>query len=141
MEKIAVTVAGKGRWVDRRKIALWNGWDARFLFLQQFSLGKIGPANHQLAGKHTAFFNRNRPRCDITFEGAFFLNRHDLGNDLSGHSSFDFDAFRANPPKAMNIRFALDDDVPGANAARNFASEVDRRGVVAMQVATQSAFD
>ena len=41
----------------------------------------------------------------------------------------------------MNIRFALDDDVPSANAASNFASEVDRRGVIAMQVATQPAFD
>jgi hypothetical protein len=41
----------------------------------------------------------------------------------------------------MNIRLALDNHAPCANAARNFACEVDRSGVVAMQVATQSALD
>ena len=39
----------------------------------------------------------------------------------------------------MNIGFALDDDVPCADTARNFACKVDRRGVLAMQIAAQSA--
>jgi len=71
----------------------------------------------------------------------FFLNRHGLGNDLSGHSSLDFDASRLKPSKAMNIGLALYDDMPRADPPRNFPCEVDRRGIVAMQIAPKSALN
>ncbi len=68
------------------------------------------------------------------------MDGHGLRNDFARHSPLDFDAFRANPSEAVNISFALDDDMPCADAARNFARKVDRRGVVAVQIAAQSAF-
>src|SRR5436190_17657342 len=125
--------------VDPRKIALWNGCDDRFLFLQQFSLCKVRSPNHKLTGKHAAFFHRNCPRRDVSFERAFFLNLHGLGNDLSRHPSLDFDAFRSESSKAMNIGFTLDDDAPRANPPRNFPCEVDRRGIVARDITSESA--
>ena len=127
--------------VDPRKIALWNGRNVGLPFLQQFSLRKIGPANHKLTGKHAAFFHRNCPRSDIAFECAFFLNLHGLGNDLSRHPSLDLDAFRLKPSKAMNIGFALNYDAPRADPPRNFPCEVDRRRIVAMQIASESALN
>ena len=127
--------------VNPRKIALWNGRDVRFLFLRQFSLCEIGPADHKLTGKHAAFFHRNCSCCHIAFEYAFFLNRHGLGNDVSRHPSLDFDGFRPEPSEAMNIGFALDDDAARADPSRNFPCEVDRRGIVAMQIASESALN
>ncbi len=115
--------------------------DVRFLFLQQFSLHKVGVADDQLTGKHAAFFNADCSRCDIAFERAFFLNRYGLGNDLSRHSSLNFDAFRLEPAKAMNVSFALDDDTPRTDSARNLACEVNRGGIVTMQIAAESALD
>jgi len=77
----------------------------------------------------------------MAFECAFLLNRHGLGNDLSRHPSLDFDAFRPEPSEAMNIGFALDDDAARADPSRNFPCEVDRRGIVAMQIASESALN
>src|SRR5947208_16104522 len=123
MEQIALRRGQRPR-VDPRKIALWNGRNVGLPFLQQFSLRKIGPANHKLTGKHAAFFHRNCPRSDIAFECAFFLNLHGLGNDLSRHPSLDLDAFRLEPSKAMNIGFSLNDYAPRPDSARNRPSEV-----------------
>jgi len=63
-----------------------------------------------------------------------------LRNDLARHPASDFDAFPADTAEAMNIRLAINDDVPGADTAWNFARVVDRRSV-AMQIAPQPAFD
>ena len=41
----------------------------------------------------------------------------------------------------MNIGFALDDDAPRADPSWNFPCEVDRRGIVAMQIASESALN
>ena len=41
----------------------------------------------------------------------------------------------------MNIGFALDDDAARADPSRNFPCEVDRRGIVAMQIASESALN
>jgi hypothetical protein len=60
------------------------------------------------------------------------LNRHGLGSDLSRHPSFDLNAFRLEPSKAMNIGFPLDEDAPRADPSWNFPSEVDRRRIVAV---------
>src|SRR4029453_11859 len=85
--------------VDPRKIALWNGRDLRFLFLQQFSLCKIGSTHPKLSRKQPPFFPPKFSWCDTAFECAFFLNRHGLGSDLSRHPSLDFNAFRLEPSK------------------------------------------
>ena len=45
---------------------------------------------------------------------------HCLSNDLSRHASFDFNAFHPHLPEAVNIGFALDDDVSRADTAGNF---------------------
>ena len=65
---------------------------------------------------------------------------HCLRNDLARHPASDFDAFRADTAEAVNICLAINDDVPGADTAWNFARIVDRRSV-AMQIAPQPAFD
>jgi len=41
----------------------------------------------------------------------------------------------------MNIGFPLDDDTPRADPPRNFPCEVDRRRIVAMQIASESALN
>jgi hypothetical protein len=64
-----------------------------------------------------------------------------LGNDLSRHSSFDFDGFRLEPTEAMNLSFALDNDMACADSPRNFACKVNRRGVIAMQIAAEPALN
>ena len=66
---------------------------------------------------------------------------HCLRNDLARHPASDFDAFRADAAEAVNVGLAIDDDVPGADTAGNFARVVDRRGVVAMQIASESALN
>jgi hypothetical protein len=48
------------------------------------------------------------------------MDRHGLSDNLSGHPAFDFDVLRAHAPKTVNVSFAINDYVPGADAARDF---------------------
>lgn len=66
---------------------------------------------------------------------------HCLRNDLSRHLAFDFDASRTNSAEAVNVGFALDDDMSCADAAGHFARVIDGRSVVAMQISAQPPFD
>ena len=113
----------------------------RLLLLQQFSLRKSDVADHELTGKHSAFFHCNGPCRDIAFQRAFPIDRDRLRRDLTRHLASDFDAFCADSAEAVNIGFAIDNDVPSADAPRNFASVVNRRGFVAMQIPAQPAFN
>ena len=70
------------------------------------------------------------------------MNRHHcLRNDLARHPASDFDAFRVDCAEAVNIGFAIDDNVSSGNATGNFACVVNRCDVVAMQIPAQPAFD
>src|SRR5947207_14264538 len=103
------------------------------MFLNESSLCKINPTDHKLTTKHTAFFHRNFPRCDIAFECAFLLNLHGLGSVLSRHPSLDFDAFLLKPSKAMNIGFAIDAYSSSADPPRHFLFQVDRLSILVTQ--------
>jgi hypothetical protein len=48
------------------------------------------------------------------------MDCYGLSNNLTGHPAFDFDVLRAQPPKAVNVSFAINDYVPGADAAGDF---------------------
>jgi hypothetical protein len=110
------------------------------LFRQEFSLGEIDLPDSELAGKHPAFFDANRPGCHIALQRTLPMDRYRLSDNLSRHLPFDFDVLRPHPPKAVNVRFAINDYVPGADAARHFPRVVNCRGI-AMQIAAQPAFN
>jgi hypothetical protein len=43
-----------------------------------------------------------------------------LSDNLSRHSAFDFDVLRAHRPKTVNVSFAINDYVPGADTTGYF---------------------
>ena len=92
----------------------------RLLFLEQFSLRQIDLSYSELTGKNPASFHANRPRCHIALQRTLSMDRDGLSDNLSRHSAFDFDVFRAHPPKTVNVSFAFNDYVPGADAAGDF---------------------
>jgi hypothetical protein len=92
----------------------------RLLFLEQFSLRQIDLSYSELTGKNPAFFHANRPRCHIALQRTLSIDRYGLSNNLTGHLTFDFDVLRAQPPKTVNVSFAINDYVPGADAAGDF---------------------
>ena len=74
----------------------------------------------ELAGKHSAFLDANRPCCHIALQRTLSKDRYGLSDNLSRHPTFDFDVLRAHSPKTVNVRFAINDYVPGADAAGDF---------------------
>ena len=74
----------------------------------------------ELAGKHPAFLDADRSCCDIALQRALSMDRHGLSDNLPGHPTFDFDVLRAHRPKTVNVSFAINDYVPGADAAGDF---------------------
>ena len=48
------------------------------------------------------------------------MDRYGLGDNLSRHPAFDFDVLRAHPPKTVNVSFAINDHLPGDDAAGDF---------------------
>jgi hypothetical protein len=48
------------------------------------------------------------------------MDCHGLSDNLSRHSAFDFDVLRADRPKTVNVSFAFNDYMPGANATGDF---------------------
>ena len=65
---------------------------------------------------------------------------HCLSNDLTRHLPLDFDASRPDLASALNIGFTFDNYVSSAKPAGNSPGKINRRRVVAMQIAAQSAF-
>jgi hypothetical protein len=65
---------------------------------------------------------------------------HCLSNDLTRHLPLDFDAPRPDLARALNIGFTFDNYVSSAKPAGNSPGKINRRGVVTMQIAAQSAF-
>ena len=92
----------------------------RLLFLEQFSLRQIDLSYSELTGKNPASFHANRPRCHIALQRTLSIDRYGLSNNLTGHLTFDFDVLSAQPPKTVNVSFAINDYVPGADAAGDF---------------------
>src|ERR1043166_7072748 len=68
------------------------------------------------------------------------MDGHGLSDNLSRHPAFDFDLFRADRTKTVNVRFAINDDMTAADAAGDFPRVVNCRRV-AMQIAAQPAFN
>src|SRR4030095_9292687 len=68
------------------------------------------------------------------------MNCHGLSDNLSRHPAFDFDVLRADRPKTVNVSFAINDYLPGADATGDFPRIVNYR-CIAMQIAAQPAFD
>jgi hypothetical protein len=97
-------------------------------------------ADGELAGKHPAFLYVNRPRRHIALQRTLSMDRQGLSDNLSRHPAFDFDVLRAHRPETVNVSFAINDYVPGADAAGDFPRVVNCRGV-AMQIAAQPAFN
>src|SRR5437764_15244140 len=102
-------------------MGVWNSCDRRLLLLQQFSLCEARLTNHQLAGKHPAFFYSNRSRRNITLQCAFSFHRDHLSVDLPRHPAFDLNAFSTDAAKAVNVGLAIDYDVARADPAWHFA--------------------
>jgi hypothetical protein len=48
------------------------------------------------------------------------MDRHGLSDNLSGHPAFYFDVLAADRPKTVNVSFAFNDYMPGANATGDF---------------------
>jgi len=92
----------------------------RLLFAEQFSLRQIDLSYSELTAKHPAFFHANRLRCHIALQRALSMNRYGLSDNLSRHFTFDFNVLRAHPPKTVNVRFAINDYVPGTDPAWHF---------------------
>src|SRR5437667_460454 len=102
------------------KIGLRRARSGRLLFPEQFSLCQADLPDRELAGKHPAFLHADRPCCHIALQRTLSMDRHGLSNNLSRHPAFDFDVLRAQPPKTVNVSFAINDYVPGADAPGDF---------------------
>ena len=48
------------------------------------------------------------------------MDGHRLSDDLSRHPAFDFNVLRAHRPKTVNVSLAINDYLPGADAAGDF---------------------
>jgi hypothetical protein len=68
------------------------------------------------------------------------MDGYGLSDDLSRHLPFDFDVLRTHPPKAVNVSFAINNDVPRADAAWQFPRVINCRRL-AVQIAPQPAFN
>jgi len=62
------------------------------------------------------------------------MDCHGLSDNLTGHPAFDFDVLRADRPKTVNVGFALNDYMPGADATGDFPGVINCR-CIAMQIA------
>jgi hypothetical protein len=49
------------------------------------------------------------------------MDCHGLSDNLSRHPAFDFDVLRADRSETVYVSFTLNDYVPGADAAGDFA--------------------
>ena len=103
------------------KTGLGRARYGRLLFREQFSLRQIDLSYGELPGKHPASFHANRPRCHIALQRTLSVDRYGLSNNLSRHFASDFDVLRAHPPKTVNVSFAINQYVPGSDAAWHFA--------------------
>ena len=117
-----------------------NACDGPLLLFEQFSLCETCLADDQLAGKHPALLYSNGSCGNIAFQCAFSLDHDHLSGDLPRHPAFDLDAFSLHSAKAVNVGLAIDNDVARADLAWNFSRVIDRRGIIAMQIAAQPAF-
>jgi len=102
------------------KTGLGGARHDRLLFTEQFSLCQIDLSYGELAGKNTALFHANRPRCHIALQRTLSVNRYRLSNNLSRHLTFDFDVLRAQSPKTVNVCFAINHYMSRADAAGDF---------------------
>ena len=63
------------------------------------------------------------------------------GHDFAGHAALDVDVGHPHPPKALNVRFSLNNQVLSANAAGNFPDQVDRHRIFALKISAHFPFD
>jgi hypothetical protein len=90
------------------------------VFPEQFSLCQVNLPDGELAGKHPAFLDADRPRCDVALQRTLSMDRHRLSDNLSGHPAFDFDVLRVHGPKTVNVSFSINDYVSRPDAAGDF---------------------
>ena len=102
------------------KTGLRRARNGRLLFPEQFSLCQVDLPDGELAGKYPASLHANRSRCHIGLQTTLSMDRHGLSDNLSRHPAFDFDVLCVHSPKTMNVSFAINDYVPGADAAGDF---------------------
>ena len=122
------------------KTGLGRARNSRLLFPEQFSLCQADLPDGELAGKHPAFVHGDRSCCDIALQRTLSMDGDGLSDNLSRHPAFNFDVLRVHRPKTVNVSFALNDHVPGGDAAGDFPCVVNRSGI-AMQIAAQPAFN
>src|SRR5947209_10869013 len=97
-----------------------------FLLRQQFGLCKIGLSNHKLAGKDSAFVDRDRFRGYIAVKHSGFMNVDGAsGNYFSGHPSFYVDVRHSHASVTLHVGFSLNADIISDKASRDFSDEVN----------------
>ena len=94
--------------------------NAQLLFPEQFSLCQVDLPDGELAGKHPAFLHTDRPCRNIALQRTLSMDRDGLSGNLSGHPAFNFNVLGVHPPKTVNVSFAINDYVAGADAAGDF---------------------